>query len=120
VRACISEEGDHVICRVWRGVTTAENAPKYEKVVREKVIPDIEARRIPGFFHIDLARRALGEGYEFLTIMWFNNLESITAFMGEDYEVAHVPDEAKSVLSSYDERSLHYEVLDRRPQPGDA
>ncbi len=109
-----------MICRVWRGVTTAENAPKYEKVVREQVIPDIEARRIPGFFHIDLARRALDDGYEFLTIMWFDKLESITGFMGEDYEAAHVPDEAKAVLSSYDQRSSHYQVLERRAQPGDA
>ncbi len=108
-----------MICRVWRGVTTAENAPKYEKVVREQVIPDIEGRRIPGFLHIDLARRPLDEGYEFLTIMWFDKFESITAFMGEDYEVAHVPDEAQAVLSSYDERSSHYEVLERRRQPGE-
>jgi antibiotic biosynthesis monooxygenase (ABM) superfamily enzyme len=97
-------------------VTTAENAPKYEKVVREQVIPEIEARDIPGFLHIDLARRPLGEGYEFLTIMWFDKLESITTFMGADYEAAHVPDEAKAVLLSYDERSSHFEVVDRRPQ----
>ncbi len=105
-----------MICRIWRGRATSENAPKYEKVVREQVIPEIEACQIPGFLHIDLARRSLGEGYEFLTIMWFDGLESITDFVGDDYEAAHVPDEAKAVLSSYDERSSHFEVLDRRPQ----
>lgn len=105
-----------MICRIWRGVTTAENAPKYEKVVRQQVIPGIEARKIAGFLHIDLARRSLGEGYEFMTIMWFDSLESIQGFTGDDYETAHVPDEAQAVLSSYDEHSAHFEVLERRAQ----
>ncbi|WP_262984933.1 hypothetical protein [Sphingomonas daechungensis] len=38
-----------MICRVWRGWATLENAEAYERVVREDVIPGIEARRIPAF-----------------------------------------------------------------------
>lgn len=48
--------------------------------------------------------------------MWFEDLASVRELVGDDYEVAHVPEEAKAVLLSYDERSSHYEVLDRRPQ----
>jgi heme-degrading monooxygenase HmoA len=109
-----------LICRIWRGVTTTENAPKHERIVREQVIPDIETRSIPGFLHIDLARRSIDEGHEFLTIMWFDSLDSVKSFMGEDYETAHVPDEAKAVLSSYDKQSAHFEVVDRRPQGGNS
>jgi hypothetical protein len=36
-----------MICRIWRGRTTAENAPKYEAAVRGEVIPGIEARPHP-------------------------------------------------------------------------
>ena len=46
-----------MICRLWRGWTTPANAPAYEAIVRSEVIPGIEARRIPGFRHIDLMRR---------------------------------------------------------------
>jgi len=46
-----------VICRLWRGWTTRENADAYEAIVRGEVIPGIEARRIPGFRQIDLMRR---------------------------------------------------------------
>ena len=105
-----------MICRIWRGWTTSENAAAYERVVRTQVIPGIEARAIPGFLHIDLMRRELDGEVEFQTIMWFDALESIRAFVGEDYAVSHVPEAARAVLSHFDERAAHYEVIDRRPQ----
>jgi len=106
-----------MICRIWRGWTSVENGPRYEAIVRGEVIPAIEARRIPGFLSIDLLRRPVPEGFEFMTIMWFGDLESVKAFVGEDYEVAHVPEPAREVLSHFDARSAHFDVLDRREQP---
>ena len=104
------------ICRQWRGWTTAENAESYERIVREKVIPGIEARRIPGFRHIDLMRRDAGDEVEFQTLMWFDSLDAIKAFVGEDYAVSHVPEAARAVLKRFEERAGHYEVIDRREQ----
>jgi hypothetical protein len=105
-----------MICRIWRGWTTPANAEAYERAVRGEVIPGIEARRIPGFEHIDLMRRDLGDEVEFQTIMWFDHLQSIVDFVGEDYSVSHVPPAARAVLSRFDARAAHYEVIDRRPQ----
>src|SRR5690242_8029185 len=105
-----------MICRIWRGWTTADNAPRYEAVVRGEVIPGIEARAIPGFRAIDLMRREVDDGFEFTTIMWFDDLDAIKAFMGEDYSVSHVPERARAVLARFDERAAHHEVLDRRAQ----
>jgi antibiotic biosynthesis monooxygenase (ABM) superfamily enzyme len=104
------------ICRLWRGWTTPGNAAAYERIVRDEVIPGIEARRIAGFRHIDLMRRELGGEVEFQTLMWFDSLEAIKAFMGEDYAVSHVPEGARAVLLRFDERAAHYEVVDRRAQ----
>ena len=106
-----------MICRLWRGWTTPDNADAYERVVRGQVIPGIEARRIRGFRAIDLVRRQRDHDVEFMTLMWFDSLESVKDFMGEDYDVAHVPAEAQAVLADFDKRSAHYEVLDRRDQP---
>ena len=72
---------------------------------------------IPGFRHIDLMRRDLDSEVEFLTAMWFDDIDSVKAFVGEDYEVSHVPAEARAVLARFDHRSVHYAVLDRRTQP---
>jgi len=104
------------ICRLWRGWTTPENANAYERVVRGEVIPGIEARRIAGFRHIDLMKRELDGEVEFQTLMWFDSLDAISAFMGDDCSVSHVPAAAQAVLSRFDERAAHFEVLDRREQ----
>ena len=104
------------VCRLWRGWTTPENADAYERIVRGEVIPGIEARRIPGFRHIDLMKRDLGGEIEFQTLMWFDSLDAIKGFLGEHYDVSHVPAAARAVLSRFDERAAHIEVLDRREQ----
>jgi antibiotic biosynthesis monooxygenase (ABM) superfamily enzyme len=106
-----------MICRVWRGWTTKENADAYERIVRGEVIPGIEARHIAGFRCIDLVRRERGHDVEFMTLMWFDTLDAVKGFMGQDYEAAHVPPQARAVLSDFDQHSAHYEVLDRREQP---
>jgi len=105
-----------IICRLWRGWTTSANADAYEAIVRGEVISGIEARHIPGFRQIDLMRRDLDGEVEFQTLMWFDDLASIVAFAGEDYAISHVPDAARAVLSRFDVRAAHFEVLDRRPQ----
>ena len=50
-----------MICRLWRGWTTPENADDYERIVRAKSFPRSRRRKIPGFRHIDLMKRDLGE-----------------------------------------------------------
>ena len=105
-----------MICRLWCGWTTPENADAYERVVRGEVIPAIEARRIPGFQGIDLMKRGVGEEVEFQTLMWFDDLDAVRAFVGDDYSVSHVPEPARAVLSRFDQRAAHYEVIDRREQ----
>ena len=105
-----------MICRLWRGWTTPENADSYQRIVRREVIPEIEARQIPGFRHIDLMKSDQGTEVEFLTLMWFDNRAAIRAFVGEDYSVSHVPQQARAVLKRFDERVAHYEVIDRREQ----
>ena len=105
-----------MICRLWRGWTTPENADAYQRIVHGEVIPGIEARKIAGFRHIDVMRRDLADEVEFQTLMWFDSLDAIKAFVGEDHEVSHVPDHARAVLKRFDERAAHYEVIDRREQ----
>ena len=106
-----------MICRIWRGWTSFENADTYESIVRGEVIPEIEAMHVPGFRHIDLMRRTLETEVEFVTLMWFDDIESITRFVGTDYTRSHVPPAARAVLARFDERVAHYTVVDRRPQP---
>jgi len=106
----------HVISRIWHGWTTPANSDVYEKLLRTEIFEGIENRKIDGFLGIDLLRRDHGQEVEFVTIMWFTSLDAVRTFSGDDYELAVVPPAARAVLSHFDARSAHYEVLERREQ----
>jgi antibiotic biosynthesis monooxygenase (ABM) superfamily enzyme len=98
-----------VIARLWHGWTAPENADAYEEFLRTKMFPSI--RRVPGYLGADLLRRENGDEVAFVTITRFESLESVRAFAGEDYEQAVVEPEARALLSHFDDRSAHYEVV---------
>jgi hypothetical protein len=105
-----ASDDKYVISRIWHGWTTFENADAYESLLRTEIFLHIEGRQIKGYKGIQLLRRELETEVEFITIMWFESIESIEEFAGEDYEIAVVPTEAKMLLSRFDEHSQHYEV----------
>ena len=99
-----------MISRIWHGWTTPANANVYEGLLKEEIFVGIADRKIEGYQGIHLLRRDVGEEVEFVTIMWFDSLDAVRVFAGEDYEVAVVPPKARAVLSHFDARSQHYEV----------
>lgn len=100
-----------MIARVWHGWTRAEDADGYERLLNEEIFPAIEAKDVEGYRGIHLLRRSLDSGdVEFTTVMWFDSLDAVRAFAGDDYETAYVPAAARAVLARYDAKSVHYEV----------
>jgi heme-degrading monooxygenase HmoA len=99
-----------MISRIWHGWTTPENADRYESLLKTEIFVGIQAREIAGFRRIQLLRRDLGDEVEFVTIMWFDSLDAVREFAGNDFEVAVVPPKARAVLKRFDGRSQHYEV----------
>jgi len=100
-----------MICRLWRGWTTPENADAYERIVSTEVLPSIAARDVDGYNGAYLLRRDVGDEVEFATLMQFDSMDSVRAFAGEDYETAYVPPQAREVLARFDEKSAHYDTL---------
>ncbi|HUL70623.1 MAG TPA: hypothetical protein VLT17_10380 [Gemmatimonadales bacterium] len=105
-----------MICRIWHGWTSRENADAYEHLLKTEVFHGIQNRRIAGFKGIDLLRRELGSETEFVTMMWFDSLEAVVRFAGQDYEVAVVPPAARALLARFAPRSAHYAVMERRSE----
>nr|MBN2278741.1 antibiotic biosynthesis monooxygenase [candidate division Zixibacteria bacterium] len=101
-----------MIGRIWHGYTTPENADVYFNVLKTEVLPGIAKMKIPGYRSIQVLRRRLDNEVEFITVMWFDSLEDVKSFTGNDYEVAHVPARAREVLKRFDERSQHYELIE--------
>ena len=105
-----------MISRIWHGYTTHENADAYEALLKDEIFIGIRGRDIPGFQEIQLFRRDLDKEVEFITVMWFDSLDSVRVFAGADYEAAVVPPKARELLSRFDERSKHYQVRERLKQ----
>ena len=99
-----------MISRIWHGYTTVDHADTYENLLKEEIFVGIAGRQIQGYRGIQLLKRSVGAEVEFITEMWFDSLEAVREFAGEDYEVAVVPPKARAVLSHFDARSQHYEI----------
>jgi heme-degrading monooxygenase HmoA len=99
-----------MISRIWHGWTAPFNADAYEALLKEEIFVAIERKGIEGFRGIQLFRRGMENEVEFVTVMWFDSLESVRIFAGEDYEQAVVPSKAQGLLMRYDKRSQHYTV----------
>lgn len=101
-----------MIARIWHGWTTPQNADAYENLLKEKVFVGIGARNITGYLGVQLLRREIEQEVEFTTIMWFDSIENVKEFTGnEDYEEAHVPDAARALLSRFEARAVHSTLL---------
>jgi heme-degrading monooxygenase HmoA len=103
-----------MICRIWHGWTSPENADAYERLLRSEIFHGIADRDLQGYRGIELLRRPTPDAVEFVTLMWFDSLDAVRAFAGQDYEVAVVPASARALLKRFDQRSAHYEV--RQPR----
>jgi hypothetical protein len=98
-----------MIARIWHGYTTPQNAEAYEAMLKPEVLPGIS--NVKGDRGSYFLKRELGSEVEFITILLWESLEGLRELAGPDYEVAVVTLERRKVLSCFDERASHYEVI---------
>jgi heme-degrading monooxygenase HmoA len=98
-----------MIARVWHGWTSPENAGSYESHLKPELLPGLSNAK--GFAGSRLLRRTVGNEVEFITIIFWDSLESVRAVAGLDYETAVIPEERKKYLKRYDAKAAHYEVV---------
>jgi heme-degrading monooxygenase HmoA len=98
-----------VIARYWAATTTKENAPLYAHHLTTSVFPELQ--RLSGYEGGKLLQRDDRGRVEVIVITFWESLDSIRAFAGDDLEQAVVPDKAAAFLSDYDRRVKHFEVV---------
>jgi hypothetical protein len=100
-----------MICRMWHGWTKASHADAYDTYLRSELFPRLEreltAQGYRGFHVLRLAR---GAEVEFVTLVWFESLDAVRSFAGENYEIPVISDKARLLLSRYAERVDHFEL----------
>lgn len=97
-----------MIARVSRGWANLANADAYEDHFRMSV--QAELRGVEGFIEAQRLRRAVDDEVEFLAITYWDSIEAVRRFAGEEYEVAVVAQNARDILSRFEDRASHFEV----------
>jgi heme-degrading monooxygenase HmoA len=99
-----------MVARIWHGYTTPANADAYEQFLKTEFLPAVEKKNIEGYKKFQLLRKTVDGEIEFITIMWFENLEQIKQFAGQSYEKAVIHPKAQSLLKRFDDKSKHFEL----------
>jgi heme-degrading monooxygenase HmoA len=97
-----------MIARVWKGYATPENAPLYLEHLQHNVFPELE--QIDGYRGANVLQKEANGEVEFIVITYWQSMDAIRQFAGENTEIAVVAAEAQAVLSHYESTVLHYEM----------
>ncbi|PYU41261.1 MAG: hypothetical protein DMG56_01420 [Acidobacteria bacterium] len=97
------------ILRRWSARTTKAQLPKYLEHFSKNVLPEL--RRVPGYLGAMVSVGRLDGEIEIVVETTWRSLESIRNFTGPDLEAAVVADEAAALLTSFDRRVRHCEIV---------
>ena len=98
----------HKIIRTWKGWTTPENASIYEDMLINEVFPAVKEKGVKGLEKVSISTMEKVDETEFFLVLQFDSLDSVKMFAGEDYQRAYIPENARRVLSRYDETAQHF------------
>ena len=100
-----------MVCRVWRGWTTVDHAQSYDDYLQTELFPRLDRElRTHGYRGYQLLRLARDEEVEFMTVLWFESIENVRAFAGENYETPVISEKARSLLARFADRADHYQM----------
>jgi hypothetical protein len=67
-----------MIARIWHGWTNMQNADAYEQLLNHEIFVNIADKNIDGYKGIELLKRINNGENEFITIMYFESLDTVS------------------------------------------
>jgi heme-degrading monooxygenase HmoA len=101
--------GTSMIARIWRGATSAEDTDAYAAYLRETGVKEYSAT--PGNQGVHMLRRIQGDRCEFLMLTFWDSMEAVKRFAGDDPERAVFYPADDRFLIERDLTSSHWEVV---------
>ena len=98
-----------MIARIWHGETKVEDFEAYTEFMKERAIPDY--RKTEGFVKLVFLRDIRENIGHFTLITFWENLEVIKNFAGEDFEKAKYYPEDEDFILEFEEKVAHHEVF---------
>jgi heme-degrading monooxygenase HmoA len=97
-----------MIARIWFGRTKAEDYDAYLAYLEESGVAELE--RTPGNQGVMVLRRVDGNEAEFGVISFWDSLDDVKAFAGDDVETARYFPDDKRYLLEFTPKLKHFEV----------
>jgi hypothetical protein len=97
-----------MIARYWRGWTKPQDVEAYEVLLKEKVLPGLMT--IEGYRGGYVLRSDDRDEVEFVVVNFFDSLDAVRRFAGEDYCTPVFEPEARRLLLRIEPQAKHYEV----------
>lgn len=98
-----------MICRIWHGRTSREQADEYAAFLEQRAIPDY--RSVPGNLDVAVLRRDDGDVTHFLTMTHWESEQAIRAFAGDDVLKAKYYPEDAGFLLEFEPEVQHFNVV---------
>jgi heme-degrading monooxygenase HmoA len=104
-----------VIARVWKGAVRPEDADVYADYIRATGFTAYG--ETPGNRGAWLMRRDEVDRTEFVTLSYWDSVEAVRAFAGDDIEAAVLYPDDERYLIDGESSVTHYEIADEIPPP---
>ena len=101
----------HLIARLWHGAVPAAKGDAYAAYLRRTGVT--ECRATPGNCGVEVLRRTVGDEAHFVFISFWDSMDAIRTFAGDNVEVAHYYPEDRDYLLELEPTVQHYEVSER-------
>ncbi len=98
-----------MIVRMWHGRVPTSKAHAYREFTNRRAIPDYQS--VPGNISVHILERQEGEVTHFITLTFWESLEAIKGFAGDNVERAKYYPEDKDFLLEFEPAVVHYEVV---------
>ena len=98
-----------MIARIWHGKTDKASYEAYSNFLKQVAIPDY--KKTAGFQGLMFLRQLIGKEAHFKLITYWENVDAIKKFAGEDFEKAKYYPEDEDFLLEFEENVQHFEVF---------
>lgn len=98
-----------MIVRMWRGPTPKWRGPQYEETFKATALVDYT--KTAGNRGVYLLRRDIGDQYEFMAMTFWDSLDAVKCFAGEDYMRPKYYKEDHELFTVLNPLVDHFEVV---------
>jgi len=98
-----------MIVRMWHGRVLTSKARSYQNFLNKRAVPDYQS--IEGNIGVYVLEREEGKITHFITMTFWESLDAIKSFAGDDAELAKYYTDDNEFLLEFEPRVVHYEVV---------